>query len=128
MTCGVTPGVTPRMPPPPAETGAVLVEALVAVLIVATMAGVWFGTVNDNARAQLGLADRRTAMLVAQSQLATVGVLGAIAPGERVGSDAGMNYVITITPATALLNRVTVSVMRPGGSPLAVLETLKAGR
>lgn len=118
----------PPCPPPPAETGAVLVEALVAVLIIAGMAGVWFGTVNDNARSQRGLADRRTAMLIAQSQLATVGVLGAVAPGERVGSDAGMNYTVTVKPAPDRLNLVTVSVAKPGGAPLAVLETLKAGQ
>jgi type II secretory pathway pseudopilin PulG len=113
---------------PPGETGAVLIEALVAVLIIAGLAGVWFQTVNDNARTQVGLAERRTAMLVAQSQLATVGVLGAVTPGERVGSDAGMNYTIRVAAAADGLNRVTVTVARPGGGPLAVLETLKAGR
>lgn len=113
---------------PPGETGTVLVEALVAVLIIAGMAGVWFQSVSDNARRQIGLAERRTAMLVAQSQLSTVGVIGAIAPGVRTGSDAGMNYSIAIAPAAGGLSRVTVTVARPGAPPLAVLETLKAGR
>jgi hypothetical protein len=113
---------------PPAETGAVLVEALVAVLIIAGMAGLWFQTVNDNARQQRGLADRRTAMLVAQSQLATVGIIGAIAPGVRTGSDAGMTYAVAIAPAGEGLSLVTVSVARPDGPPLAVLETMKAGQ
>jgi hypothetical protein len=101
---------------------------MVAVLIIAGMAGLWFQTVSETARAQRGLADRRLAMLVAQSQIATVGVLGDIAPGVRTGSDAGMAYAITISPAGDGLSRVAVAVNGADGAPLARLETLKAGQ
>lgn len=113
------------------ETGAVLVETLIAILIVAAMAGLWFQTVAGNARAQQGLADRRQAMLVARSQLATVGVLSAIAPGETIGSDAGFQWRIAIESspeAPAGAKQVTVTVARPGGTPLASLTSLRLGR
>lgn len=114
-----------------AETGAVLVEALIAILIVAAMAGLWFETVAGNARQQQALADRRLAMLVARSQLATVGVLSAIAPGETTGSDAGFDWKITIegggeAPRGARL--VTVTVTRPDRGQLASLTSLRLGQ
>lgn len=116
------------------EAGSVLIEALIAVLIVAVMSGLWFETVSGTARQQYGMADRRTALLVAQSQLATVGVLSPLAPGETTGSDAGLEYRIAIAGepggggSGSTLARVTVTVGRPGGPPLATLQTLRVGR
>ncbi len=120
--------MTQRRPRRPGETGAILVEAMVAVLIIAGMAGLWFQTVSNTARSQHGLAERRLGMLVAQSQLATVGVLGAIAPGVRTGSDGNLNYTITIARAADGLSRVTVVVANASGATLARLETMKAGQ
>lgn len=113
------------------EVGAVLVETLIAILIVAGMAGLWFETVAANARQQQGLADRRLAMLVARSQLATVGVLSAIAPGETTGYDAGFEWRIAIgssSGAPAGSRVVTVTVARPKGVTLASLTSLRLGR
>lgn len=113
------------------ESGSVLVEALVAVLIVAAMAGLWFQTLGQGARQQRHLADRRTAMLVAQSQMATVGVITAIAPGETTGSDAGMDWRITVDPwrdGGEGIEKVTVSAGRPAGRELATLQSLRLGQ
>lgn len=111
-----------------AETGAVVVEALVAVLIIAAMAGLWFDTIVQGARQQHGLADRRLAMLVVESQAATVGIIGAT--GERRGSDAGMDWQIDVEPfaqAGAGIEKLRVSAGRPGGPPLASVESLRFG-
>lgn len=119
------------MTPSAQESGSVLVEALVAVLIVAGMAGLWFDTLGQGARQQHSLADRRTAMLVAQSQMATVGVITMIAPGETRGSDAGMDWRANVEPFAdggEGLDKVTVSVGRPGDGDLATLQTLRLGR
>ena len=106
-----------------------VVEAMVAVLIVALMAGLWFETLGSAARRQRGGADRRMAMLVAQSQLATVGVLNAVIPGSVTGQDGEFAWRIAVEPAeSAGLAQVTVSVSRPGGRPLATLQTLRLGR
>ncbi len=113
------------------ETGAVLVETLVAVLIIAAMSGLWFETLAQGARQQRGLADRRIAMLVAQSQLATVGVLRAVAPGQTSGDDAGMAWRIeirTYPEAGTGIDKVTVAVGQPGGANLAVLQSLRLGQ
>jgi len=113
------------------ESGSVLIEALVAVLIVAAMAGLWFETLGQGARQQHSLADRRIAMLVAQSQMATVGIVTAIGPGETRGSNVGMDWRITVQPFSdggEGIEKVTVSVGRPGDGDLAILQSLRLGR
>lgn len=118
------------MIPAQRETGSVLVEALVAVAIVATMSGLWFETLSSGALRQRTSADRRTALLVARSQLATVGVFNALAPGESQGSDAGFSWQIAIEPDADTgpgVDLVTIVVARPGGAPLARLQTLRLG-
>ncbi len=112
------------------ETGSILIEALVAVAIVAAMAGLWFNTLAQGAAAERATADRRTALLVARSQLATVGVYTAAAPGVTSGRDAGMAWRIDITPfpeAGQGMEQVVVSVGRPGAAALATLRTLRFG-
>jgi len=118
-------------PRSPAETGAVLVETLVAVLIVAAMAGLWFDTLAQGIRQQQALADRRIALLVAQSRLATVGVLTTDSAGEDRGSDAGMNWQISREPfpqAGQGIDKVEVTAGRPGGDALASLQSLRLGK
>lgn len=113
------------------ETGSVLVEALVAVLIIAAMSGLWFETLARGARAGRSADDRRLAMLVAQSQLATVGVVSAIAPGTTSGSDAGLDWRIAVSragDAGAGVQRVGVDVTGPQGDVLARLQTLRIGQ
>ena len=119
------------MKPGRAERGSILVEALVAVLIVAAMAGLWFETLGGAARQQRRAADARLAMLVAQSQMATVGVINAVAPGVTSGSDAGYDWRIEVEPqadAGPGLDRVTVAVDGRDGRRRATLASLRPGR
>jgi hypothetical protein len=113
------------------ETGAILVETLGAVLIVAAMTGLWFEALEQAARQQRGLADRRVAMLVAQSQLATVGVLPARDRGETTGTDAGMDWRIEVRPypeAGTGIDKVTVTAGRSGDGDLVALQSLRLGQ
>lgn len=113
------------------ETGSVLVEALVAILIVAGMSGLWFETLARSAGQQRELADRRLAMLVARSQLATVGVVTPLVPGETGGSDAGLAWRISVRPypeAGDGIDQIVVTVARPDGGDLARLQSLRVGR
>lgn len=113
------------------ETGSVLVEALVAILIVAGMSGLWFETLARSTGQQRELGDRQLAMLVARSQLATVGVETPLAPGETGGSDAGLAWRISVRPypeAGDGIDQVMVTVARPGGGDLVQLQSLRIGR
>lgn len=113
------------------EQGSVLVEALVAILIVVAMSGVWFDALGSSARQQTKLADRRAALLVARSQLAAAGVIDPLIPGETSGSDAGFVWRVTVAPFPAAgegIEQVIVAVGRPGGRDLATLQTLRLGQ
>jgi hypothetical protein len=113
--------------PPARESGSVMIEALVAVLILAAAAGFWFNTVGGTVERQSGVARRALAMLVASSQLATVGVVAPAAPGTRTGRDGTFDWSIAIAPApdTDGLMRVDVSVRDARGARLAQLSTLR---
>lgn len=119
------------MTPAHGESGTVLVEALVAVLIVAAMAGLWFDTLGQGVRQQRTVADRRIAILVAQSQLAAAGVLQPAGRQDSNGSDAGMTWRTSIEPypdAGEGVEKITVSVGKPGGTDLASLQSLRFGQ
>lgn len=62
-----------------AEAGFSLVETLVALAVIAAMAGMAFQTMGSAAQAGATLAQRREAMLLAQSLLAQAGVRAAAA-------------------------------------------------
>lgn len=113
------------------ERGSVLVEALVAILIVVAMSGLWFDALGSSARQQADLADRRAALLVARSQLAAAGVVDPLIPGETSGSDAGFVWRVAVAPFPAAgegIAQVVVAVGRPGGRDLATLQTLRLGQ
>ncbi len=111
------------------EVGSLVIEALVAVLIVAAMAGLWFQTLGSAAHGQRGTADRRLAYLIAQSRLATVGVLNSVVPGVTSGNDGAFAWTVDIEPAGQPgLARVTVNVTGGDARPLATLTSLRFGR
>ncbi|MGV3510856.1 MAG: PulJ/GspJ family protein [Novosphingobium sp.] len=116
------------------ERGFALVEAMVALAIVAGMSVLFFQTLSGSSRAAEGIEVRRLAVLIAQSQLAAAEA-GAIRPGEE-GESAGMHWSLSAEPweQTARsgglqLQKLQVSVSLAGSSrPVMVLESLRASR
>lgn len=114
------------------EHGFALVEALVALAIVAVMSGLFFQTLSGSARAAKGIEARRLAVLIAQSQLAAAQG-GAIRSGDE-GNSAGLHWSLSREPwgqgarsSGLALERLRVSVSTPGSSrPVVTLESLQA--
>lgn len=116
------------------ERGFALVEALVALAIIAAMSGLFYQTLSSSAHASRGIEARRLAVLVAQSQLAAAEA-GAIRSGDE-GDSAGMHWTVAVEPwdqgarsGSLALERVQVSVTAPGSSqPVVALESLRASK
>ena len=109
-----------------AETGSIMIETLVAVLILAALSGAWFETIATTSRHREATAARTAAMLVARSQLDTAGVVEAVAAGSRRGRDGRFDWEIVTEPQPGgNLARVTVTVRSERGAALARLSTLR---
>ncbi|MFA5123500.1 hypothetical protein [Zavarzinia sp.] len=118
---------------PASQAGAGLVEVLVALALVAGGLALLFGTGGDGALRQRRANDVQAALLVAESRLAA-GVAGPLAAGRVDGREGPLVYSVTTAPygvaqgsAAGRLWLVTVSVGRPGGTPLASLRSLRLG-
>lgn len=105
-----------------------------ATAIVAAMLGVTLGVVRDNARAARINEERRSALLVAQSQLAAAKVA---VPGRfaTIDGEAGaIAWSVRIEPyrgglSTPPLDQVTVTAgTGPTGAPLVELTSLRMAR
>ncbi|MDT0508407.1 type II secretion system protein [Novosphingobium sp. MMS21-SN21R] len=118
--------------PRPEERGFALVEALVALAIIAGMAGLFYQTLTGSIEASRGIEARRIAVLVAQSQLAAAEA-GAIRSGDE-GDSAGLHWTVSIEPwdqgarsGNLTLERVQVAVSAPPSlRPVMSLESLRA--
>jgi hypothetical protein len=116
------------------ERGSILVEAMVASLILAAMLGVMFESMQSGARQIAAVDGRRMAMLVAQSQMAGVGVLTVAATGQTEGRDAGMGWkmrIVPLAPANRVGRLVDVRVMvndLRSGQQLANLHSVRLVR
>ena len=119
------------------ERGSVFVESIIASAIVAMALGATFRVIADSSARDRGIEARRTALLVAQSELDAVGAEIPVAPGRTAGIAGDMVWRVEIAqypnggdanPAGALF-RVVVGVRpRSGGPELAVLQSLRLGR
>jgi type II secretory pathway pseudopilin PulG len=115
---------------PERERGFGLVEALIAVGIMALMASLTFEVIATNAEVANRVADRRLAAMVAQSAIEEV---AANAVRGRDGEDSGMRWHATVEAYSddaarggLPLELITVTVARPGaGRPLFELKTLR---
>ena len=113
------------------ESGSALIEAVVAVAIVAMMLAVTYRSVGDSVLRARAAEASRTAMMVAQSRLALVGSEIPLQPGETTGVDGGYSWRVEIAPAEAgpsavgQLLSVTASVRDRGPADRAVLRTLR---
>ena len=115
------------------DAGSVLVEAMVAVAIVAMMLAVSYRAVGDSVLRARAAEASRAAMMVAQSRLASVGPEIPLAPGQTTGVDGAFTWRIDIAPADEApsgmgrLLSVTASVRDRGPADRAVLRTLRLG-
>ena len=118
------------------DSGAVFVEAIVASAIVAMILAATFRVIADSAARDRMAEARRSALLVAQSELAAVGADIPLAEGRTAGLAGDLLWRVDIAPAGQLgddntagaLWRVAVSVRpRAGGVPLIVLRSLRLG-
>lgn len=80
------------------DSGSAFIEALVASAIVAMAMMTMLQSTAQSASRERAVESRRLAMLVAQSQLATVGTLIPISPGETNGSDGEFVWRVSISP------------------------------
>ena len=119
------------------DTGSVFVETLIAAAIVATALGSTFRVIADSAARERGAQARRTALLIAQSELADVGSEIPVAPGQSAGTWGDFVWRVDVEPYGAGesanpvgdLYEVTVHVHpRSGGPALATLRSLRLGR
>lgn len=112
------------------ESGSALLEALVGTAIIAmTVATMYRAVIETAARNQMA-DQKRTALLVAQSELAAIGTLVPLEPGVSAGTQAGMNWRLEIGPLGSNTNvgqlwQITVSVRKPGGRDLIRIDTVK---
>lgn len=116
------------------ESGAVFVESIIAAAIVAMALGSTFQVIVDSAARERGVEARRTALEIAQSELANLGAEIPLAPGQTAGVMGGMIWRVDISPysqgddvsAAGELWQVAVSVRpRAGGPNLVELRTLR---
>lgn len=112
----------------PAERGFVLIEAVVAVAIIAAAAVAMFQVLADGTVRGRAIATQRTALLVAQSRLAAVARETPVAPGFSSGTDGAFVWSVRIAPyqtgqgrsSAGELFLVTVAVRAAGASSDAV--------
>ena len=118
------------------EQGFAFIETVIAAAIVATMLGVTLQTVASDASRARAVEERRHAVMVAQSVLASAGVLLEGADGETRGVSGGMRWRVDVRPygaaardASGRLDLVTVSVgPADHAGELVALRTLRIGR
>jgi type II secretory pathway pseudopilin PulG len=116
----------------PDEAGSALVEAMVAVAIIAMMLAASYRAVGDSVLRTRAAETSRAAGMIAQSRLASVGGDIPLAPGETTGVDGAFAWRVEIEPtdedssAMGRLLSVTASVRDQAGGPdRAVLSTLR---
>ena len=114
------------------ENGSVLIEAMVASVIVALMLAAMYAAIADTARGSAHAIEKRTALMIAQSELAAVGSAVPLSLGITGGVQGPYAWRIDIEPYSAIpdasnagqLWEVTVSVRATDGK--ADLVTLRS--
>jgi hypothetical protein len=114
------------------DMGQALVDAMIGSAIVATTLAAMFGAIYDSSARNRMAEQRRTAMLIAQSELASVGPLIPAAPGVTEGTEGDFYWRVDIEPYDAgippsivgQLCKVVVVVADARRAPLATLTSL----
>ncbi len=118
------------------ENGSALVEAMIGSAIIAITLAAMYGAILESAARDRMAEARRTALMIAQSELATVGSLVPAVPGVTEGTNGDFYYRINIVPfndgpppsSAGQLCEVTVVVADGRRAPLATLTTLTLSR
>ncbi len=114
------------------DEGSVLIEAMVAAAIVTLSLAALYRTVEDSARHGRVLNEKRVALLIAQSHLASVGSLVPVAEGVTNGIDGPYAWSVRIDPDSnsdasdaGQLYQVTVAVRHADdGNDIVALHSL----
>jgi len=124
------------------ESGSVLIEAMVGAAIISmTLLAMYESIVTAAAHNRMA-ENRRTAMMIAQSELAAVGSIIPAAPGTTEGTEGDFYWRVDISPygeqtathlgqlpnLTGTLCQVTVTVADRRRAPLAALSSLTLAR
>jgi general secretion pathway protein I len=116
----------------PQDRGSVLVEAMVAVAVIALMLAVTYRAVGESALRSQAAEQSRTAALIARSRLAALGVEAPLEPGRTTGVDDGFVWRIDVEPTDGApspagqLMRVSIVVAdQQRGAERARLTTLR---
>jgi len=116
------------------EGGSAFVEAIIAAAIVALALGTTWRVVADSAARDRAAETRRTALLVAQSELADIGEDIPLVPGDASGQSGDLAWRVEIAPyaesedksSAGTLLEVAVSVSPLAGGPrLVTLHSLR---
>lgn len=115
------------------EDGSVLLEALVSTAVVAGVLAAMFAAIGQWDQQHRQIDARRTALMIARSQLAAVGSALPLTPGQVQGVEGDFVWSVRVEPgeANALdsglagsASTVTVAVRSAAGGPdLALLRT-----
>ena len=81
------------------QSGSVLVEAMVAVAVIAMMLAVTYRSIGESVLRARAAETARTAGLIAQSRLAMVGAEIPISPGEVSGVEGDFVWRVRVEPA-----------------------------
>ena len=116
------------------DAGAIFVESIIAAAIVALALTGAFRVIADGAARDRTLSERRQALLVAQSRLASVGSEIPLRAGDSSGREPGVTWRVEMSPYTddigpsdaGALLKVVVSVSDSRkGTELARLDSVR---
>jgi hypothetical protein len=118
------------------DDGSVLIEAMVASVVVALMLAAMYRAIADTAMGNAHATEKRTALMIAQSELAAVGSAVPLAPGVTGGLQGPYAWRVEIEPYSEALTssqagplwEVTVSVRTTNSNAdLVTLRSLALG-
>lgn len=109
------------------DAGSVFIETIIAAAIVSLALGTMYHTLGKSIENNRLVQDRRTAMLIAQSELAAVGSAIPVAAGDSAGTEGSYVWRVHIEPYAAAgdLWQVTITVGKQGSDQLATLRSLR---